>query len=610
LKELSKYATLLSGFVKEDLEKETDCLHPSFNVHGTNSGRLSSSNPNFQNQPTRVRYMFVSRFPGGRLIDADFSGIENRITAYLAKDHKRAEWLRDPGFSEHKYLCSRFTGIPYESVEKSHDKDSPYAMAKIIVHGCLPGVTEVLTPTGWISIDKWTGQSIAQWSSDGSIKFVEPLAYHTLDSPGSLFHFKGRYADCVVTPEHRMIRYERQAGKFYDVLAKNYKAITSWTTPINGIYSGNDDKDYRLAVAIQADATLYRDYAVFHLVKPRKIARLKELLGDLPYHETPCTCHKGGVRIRISSKIVRSINSILTDKKFNSSILQLTHIRALELFDELFKWDGCKLKNCQTYQSVEESNIDVLQALAHLHGLIALKSVSTKREGSFGKRPIYTLSISHWGSVGSFQEKQEIPFTGKVYCFTVPSSYFLIRMNGRVSITGNSDRCMGARKISEQFDLDFNTIKKLQAAWKTEIADTITWQKRVMGEAVRTGRVENPFGRKMWLWTAGSGPEAVSFYPQSTAADIIFRAMISLMYKKIDWPEDWALKVVSVLCPLPEPVLLITQVHDELLLDSPPEYVEETLNAVSTAMGQPWKELGDMKLPISIGDFASWGDAE
>jgi len=52
--------------------------------------------------------MFVSRFEDGKIISVDYSGIENRITAYLAKDRKRASWLSDTSFSEHKYLASKF----------------------------------------------------------------------------------------------------------------------------------------------------------------------------------------------------------------------------------------------------------------------------------------------------------------------------------------------------------------------------------------------------------------------------------------------------------------------------------------------------------------------
>ena len=55
----------------------------------TATGRLSSSNPNFQNQPKRgfpVRKAVVSRFEDGLVIEADFSGLEFRVAGELSRD--------------------------------------------------------------------------------------------------------------------------------------------------------------------------------------------------------------------------------------------------------------------------------------------------------------------------------------------------------------------------------------------------------------------------------------------------------------------------------------------------------------------------------------------
>jgi uracil-DNA glycosylase family 4 len=136
LKSLNLKATMISGFCKENEEGVAEKVHPSFNVHGTSAGRLSSSNPNFQNQPEEARYMYVPSQPGWKIISIDFSGIENRLVAYLANDHERlARFNADPKFSEHKYACSLFMDIPYDQVKKDKAKDSPYSLAKVTVHG-------------------------------------------------------------------------------------------------------------------------------------------------------------------------------------------------------------------------------------------------------------------------------------------------------------------------------------------------------------------------------------------------------------------------------------------------------------------------------------------
>ena len=58
-------------------------VHPDYNVHGTISGRFSSSNPNFQNIPYKLRDMFIP--PKGMVfVGADYDQLELRFVAALA----------------------------------------------------------------------------------------------------------------------------------------------------------------------------------------------------------------------------------------------------------------------------------------------------------------------------------------------------------------------------------------------------------------------------------------------------------------------------------------------------------------------------------------------
>ncbi|KKL68970.1 hypothetical protein LCGC14_2119660, partial [marine sediment metagenome] len=68
---------------------ESGWLHPTFNVHGTETSRLSSSGPNVQNPPSAAVFRNIIRAPRGfKLIDADYSQVENRILAYGARSEK------------------------------------------------------------------------------------------------------------------------------------------------------------------------------------------------------------------------------------------------------------------------------------------------------------------------------------------------------------------------------------------------------------------------------------------------------------------------------------------------------------------------------------------
>lgn len=135
IKNLRKMSTLVNGFCTEDRGK-VGRVHANFNVHGTSSGRLSSSEPNLQNQPESARYIYVPSSPDWCLIEVDYSSIENRLTAWYSNDSERLRrWVLDPDFNEHRWAASVMFGIPYEDVEKDNDKDAPYGMAKRINHG-------------------------------------------------------------------------------------------------------------------------------------------------------------------------------------------------------------------------------------------------------------------------------------------------------------------------------------------------------------------------------------------------------------------------------------------------------------------------------------------
>jgi len=95
LLEYRSYAKLLSTYVKalpKLIHPKTGRIHAQFNQCITQTGRLSSSNPNLQNIPIRsdagskIRAGFVSQFPKGQIVSMDYSQIELRLLAHLSKD--------------------------------------------------------------------------------------------------------------------------------------------------------------------------------------------------------------------------------------------------------------------------------------------------------------------------------------------------------------------------------------------------------------------------------------------------------------------------------------------------------------------------------------------
>jgi len=89
---LNAVSTYLDSFVAgiQRGTRPNGLLHANFNQCVTATGRLSSSDPNLQNQPKRgfpVRKAIVSRFGNSHLIvEADYSGLEFRTCVELSKD--------------------------------------------------------------------------------------------------------------------------------------------------------------------------------------------------------------------------------------------------------------------------------------------------------------------------------------------------------------------------------------------------------------------------------------------------------------------------------------------------------------------------------------------
>ena len=110
VRRLSAIDTYLSSFVDgiKTYTKQDGMLHVSLLQHRTATGRLSGANPNMQNMPRGgtfpVKKVFVSRFDGGKILEADFAQLEFRAAAYLSQDEVAIEEV-STGFDVHAYTA-------------------------------------------------------------------------------------------------------------------------------------------------------------------------------------------------------------------------------------------------------------------------------------------------------------------------------------------------------------------------------------------------------------------------------------------------------------------------------------------------------------------------
>jgi len=95
-------------------------VHTTFNLHGTVTGRLSSSNPiNLQNIPREsdARNIFVAT-PGYTLVQGDLSQAEVRVLAWFCKDKGLIEALSAGGDMHIRTACLMFKKKPEEVTDK------------------------------------------------------------------------------------------------------------------------------------------------------------------------------------------------------------------------------------------------------------------------------------------------------------------------------------------------------------------------------------------------------------------------------------------------------------------------------------------------------------
>jgi len=110
IRRLSAVDTYLSSFVEgiKNFLKPDGLLHVRLLQHRTATGRFSGADPNMQNMPRGgtfpVKKVFVSRWDGGKIMEADFAQLEFRVAAFLSQDQVAMKEVSE-GFDVHSYTA-------------------------------------------------------------------------------------------------------------------------------------------------------------------------------------------------------------------------------------------------------------------------------------------------------------------------------------------------------------------------------------------------------------------------------------------------------------------------------------------------------------------------
>lgn len=312
---------------------------------------------------------------------------------------------------------------------------------------CFDGETELLTlECGWVRFSELALRPdrdtlhVAQWSSEGGVEFVRPTAWQHHRHEGPMIELKNQQIDLLVTPDHRCLLEHRRTGEGRVFPAQDYPE--DWRQLHAGHWRGGPglDCDVPLLLAVQADGALTPTASgkwdlVFMFRKARKAQKLRGVLtaAGVAYTETQRNRGFAFYVHRGQEPVARVAELLGAEKAFGPWLLQMSRAQADVFCDDIFCWDGSPDRRSM-YSSSTPGNASWAATILSLSGHRTKVREYTPPSG----RPNWQTDCT-WGTDASLTtniQRTEVPWNGSVYCVSVPSSYVLVRRNGRTCVTG------------------------------------------------------------------------------------------------------------------------------------------------------------------------------
>jgi len=318
---------------------------------------------------------------------------------------------------------------------------------------CFSADTEVLTPAGWQRLDVYVEAptTVMQWHPGNTVSWTTAIA--TIVEPSTDWvHIQNEHIDLKVTGDHRCV-VESRRGDLKVVEAhrypedhKQFNAVTGWREGEEPSSVDLTDDELRLIIAAQADGTWAGSGIEFAFMKARKIQRMRALLKRL---NVSFSERKRGADSRTGSSVTRfrvhmglltvKVRAYLgVEKTFGGWVLRLSKHQREVFMSEVMLWDGCATR-MNHYASMHRSNADWVQLVYVLSGRRANVRIYNPKPGAWNAapKPSYQVDVSRnaytWTTNRELTKSSESALS---YCLSVPSSFVLVRRNGKVMVCG------------------------------------------------------------------------------------------------------------------------------------------------------------------------------
>ena len=346
---------------------------------------------------------------------------------------------------------------------------------------CFDDKTEILTPKGFIKYSEWNKEKIGTLNrKTNQIEYLYPEKSYEYDYEGEMIKVKSNNIDLLVTPNHKMYcrtyingNYRLEDAQF---ITKGYRRFMTSIMPTQNICL-NQSNFFLPNVELEGS-------------KKNKQTGIREIDGDiwasfLGWFISEGCCYNGKARrngdydVQISQKNKENrniIRAVLNRMPFNYREdkhqttfrigdkglwtwlinncgsrsetrkipnINFTYVQKELLLEALILGDGMRFRKHFLYTTASYILANQVQIMGYELGW-QTKLFGPMGPYGYGKEKIYRVGLYALKESRAFPKHcKRVDYKGKVWCFSNKNKTLIVRRNGRISITGNSDASNG-----------------------------------------------------------------------------------------------------------------------------------------------------------------------